>query len=74
MYFILVDKSVLDKRRVFPNAETLPEPDGRAVIPTGDLRFTRFSYGQVELINDSDLASLRESIKSSASSTEATEE
>lgn len=67
MYFILVDKSVIDKRRVFPNAETLPEPDGRAVIPIGDLRFTRFSYGTVELINDADLSTLRESIKSSTS-------
>lgn len=67
MYYILVDKQKLDERRVFPNASTLPEPDGRAIIPVGDLRFTRFSYGEVELINDTDLASLRESIKSSLS-------
>lgn len=68
MYYILVDKQKLDERRVFPNAQTLPEPDGRAIISVSDLRFTRFSYGQVELINDTDLATLQGSIKSSSSS------
>lgn len=67
MYYILVDKQKLDERKVFPSAQTLPQPDGRAIIPVGDLRFTRFSYGQVELINDTDLVSLRDSINSSSS-------
>lgn len=73
MYYILIPKEVIENRNVFSDYPTLPGGDGRTILPVGDLRFTQFSYGQVELINQEDLDTLIVSIKSkdSASSTNA---
>lgn len=67
MYYILVPQKLISERQVFTDNEQLPEPDGRTVVPVSDLRFTQFSYGQVELINASDLALLRDALTPSAS-------
>lgn len=67
MYYILVPHKLISERQVFTENEQLPEPDGRTVVPVSDLRFTQFSYGQVELINASDLALLRDALTPSAS-------
>lgn len=67
MYYILVPQKFISERQVFTDNEQLPEPDGRTVVPVSDLRFTQFSYGQVELINATDLALLRDALTPSAS-------
>lgn len=63
MYYVLVPKTVIESRNVFTDYPKLV--DGRTILPIGDLRFTNFSYGEVELINQSDLDSLIDSQKSS---------
>lgn len=63
MYYVLVPQKLIEERQVFTDNEVLPAPDNRTVVPLGDLRFTQFSYGQVELINDADLSSLRASLQ-----------
>ena len=55
-YHILVPRELIEKRHVFPNNPKLP--DGRTVLSVRDLGYTRFSYGQVEIVNDADLAEL----------------
>lgn len=71
MYYILIPKEVIEKRNVFSDYPKLPGGDGRTILPVGDLRFTQFSYGQVELINQENLDTLIVSLRSkdSASST-----
>ncbi|MBO4906224.1 MAG: hypothetical protein J5486_04195 [Bacteroidaceae bacterium] len=55
-YHILVPKELIEQRHVFPdNPKTA---DGRTVLSIRDLSYTRFSYGQVEIVNDADLATL----------------
>lgn len=58
MYYIIVPKEVIDERGVFTDKPRLS--DGGAVVPVGDLRFTRFSYGGVRLLNDKDTLALME--------------
>lgn len=62
MYYVLVPQAVIESRNVFTDYPKLA--DGRTILPIGDLRFTNFSYGEVELINQSDLDSLIDSQKS----------
>lgn len=68
MYYILVPQQLIKSRGVFTDYQTLPGGDGRTILPVGDLRFTQFSYGQVELINQEDLDSLVSSLKAKSSS------
>lgn len=56
MYYIIIPKTVIDGRGVFTNSQRLS--DGSAVVPLSETRFTRFSYGEVKLLNDSDTAAL----------------
>lgn len=56
MYYIIIPKKIVDERGVF--ADRPRTKDGGAVITPSDLRFTRFSYGEVQLLNDSDTALL----------------
>lgn len=56
MYYIIIPKEIVEKRGVF--ADKPRTKDGSAVITPGDLRFTRFSYGKVQLLNDADTALL----------------
>lgn len=56
MYYIIIPKKIIDERGVF--ADRPRTKDGGAVITPSDLRFTRFSYGEVQLLNDSDTALL----------------
>lgn len=56
MYYIIIPKKIVDERGVF--ADKPRTKDGGAVITPSDLRFTRFSYGDVKLLNDSDAALL----------------
>lgn len=56
MYYIIIPKEIVEKRGVF--ADKPRTEDGGAVITPGDLRFTKFSYGNVQLLNDADTALL----------------
>lgn len=56
MYYIIIPKEIVEKRGVF--ADKPRTKDGGAVITPGDLRFTQFSYGGVQLLNDADTALL----------------
>ncbi len=66
MYYVLVPQKVIKERGVFTDNEVLPAPDNRTVLELGDLRFTSFSYGPVEIINAQDLNSLRVSLQNGA--------
>lgn len=56
MYFIIIPKDIVEKRGVFVDKPRTK--DGGAVITPSDLRFTQFSYGDVQLLNDADTALL----------------
>lgn len=66
MYYILLPKDMVARRRIFPNNTKLPEPDGRTVITPRELGYLSFSLGEVEIINDKDLATLTDSLTSSS--------
>lgn len=63
MYYVLVPQQLIKERGVFEDNEVLPSPDNRTVLELGDLRFTNFSYGPVEIINAQDLSALRVSLR-----------
>lgn len=63
MYYVLVPQQLIKERGVFEDNEVLPSPDNRTVLELGDLRFTNFSYGPVEIINAQDLSALRVSLQ-----------
>lgn len=63
MYYIIIPKDIIEQRGVFTDSQRLT--DGRAVVPLSETRFTRFSYGTVQLLNDSDTAALIAEDKSS---------
>lgn len=56
MYYIIIPKEIVEKRGVFTDKPRTT--DGSAVITPSDLRFTKFSYGDVQLLNDADTALL----------------
>lgn len=70
MYFVLVPKEITERRGVFLASDGYEVlPDGRSVVPINDVvRFTRFSYGKVEIINEADLTNLRTSTASESDS------
>ena len=53
MYYIIVPQEICERRRVFTRNQRTP--DGRVVLTLRDLNLTRFSYGQVEIVNEADL-------------------
>ena len=56
MYYILVPRELCVRRRVFLQNPTAR--DGRVVLTGSDLSRVRFSLGQVEILNDVDMAPL----------------
>lgn len=52
MYFIIIPKKLVDERGVFADHTRLS--DGSAVVPMSETRFTRFSYGDVKILNEED--------------------
>lgn len=66
VYYIVIPKSIVEERKIFLDKPTLP--DGRVIITTRDLAYTKFSYGTVELLNEQGLTALRRSLESSEES------
>lgn len=58
MLYVLIDKALCDDRRIFQTNSTLPAPDGRVIVSLSELSYLRFSVGQVEVINNTDLSEL----------------
>ena len=56
MYYVIVPSELCERRRVFTRNQRTP--DGRVVLTLRDLALTRFSYGQVEIVNGDDLQTL----------------
>lgn len=56
MYYVIVPNEVCERRRVFTRNQRTP--DGRVVLTLRDLNLTRFSYGQVEIVNGDDLQAI----------------
>jgi hypothetical protein len=56
MYYVIVPNEVCERRRVFTRNQRTP--DGRVVLTLKDLNLTRFSYGQVEIVNGDDLQAI----------------
>ena len=59
MIYVLLDKKLCEDKRIFLNNERLPEPDGRVIITLNEVNFVRFSLGNQELINHTDLNDLK---------------
>lgn len=57
MYFAVIPKQLIDERGVFTDAPQLT--DGSRVVSMSDImRFTRFSYGTIQLLNETDAIAL----------------
>ena len=61
MYYILYQTSECEKRKVFLDRRRLS--DGNTVLTLSDLRYIRFSLGEVTILNASDMKAYEESLK-----------
>ena len=61
MYYILYPTSECEKRKVFIDRRRLS--DGNTVLTLSDLRYIRFTLGEVTILNASDMKAYEESLK-----------